>query len=72
MADEIEKGLIFKSASVEVQTADEAEMKKRAAQFGPRPSQVNQPLPDEDIPTDSLCYLFTDTLRARQEAAAAA
>ena len=28
MADEIEKGLIFKSASVEVQTADEAEMKK--------------------------------------------
>ena len=28
MADEIEKGLIFKSASVEVQTTDEAEMKK--------------------------------------------
>ena len=47
-------------------------MKKRAAKFGPRPSQVNVPLPDEDIPTDSYCYLFTDTLRARQEAAAAA
>jgi predicted TIM-barrel fold metal-dependent hydrolase len=51
---------------------DEEEMKKRAAKFGPRPSQVNVPLPDEDIPTDSYCYLFTDTLRARQEAAAAA
>jgi predicted TIM-barrel fold metal-dependent hydrolase len=51
---------------------DEAEMKKRAAKFGPRPSQVNVPLPDEDIPTDSYCYLFTDTLRDRKEAAAAA
>ena len=49
-----------------------AEMKKRAAKFGPRPSQVNVPLPDEQIPTDSYCYLFTDTLRARKEAAAAA
>ncbi|MCB2046795.1 MAG: amidohydrolase [Novosphingobium sp.] len=51
---------------------DEAEMKKRAEQFGPRPSQVNVPLPDEDIPTDSYCYLFTDTLRDRREAAATA
>jgi predicted TIM-barrel fold metal-dependent hydrolase len=50
---------------------DEAEMKKRAAKVGPTPAQVSQPLPDEQIPTDSYCYLFTDTLRARQEAAAA-
>jgi predicted TIM-barrel fold metal-dependent hydrolase len=50
---------------------DEEEMKKRAAEFGPRPSQVNVPLPDEDVPTDSYCYLFTDTLRDRREAAAA-
>ncbi|MBV1917149.1 MAG: amidohydrolase [Sphingomonadaceae bacterium] len=35
---------------------------KRAAKFGPRPSQVNEPLPFEDIPTDSSCYLFTNAL----------
>jgi predicted TIM-barrel fold metal-dependent hydrolase len=51
---------------------DEAEMTKRAAKVGPTPAQVNQPLPDEDVPTDSYCYLFTDTLRLRKEAAAAA
>jgi predicted TIM-barrel fold metal-dependent hydrolase len=51
---------------------DEAEMTKRAAKVGPTPAQVNQPLPDEEVPTDSYCYLFTDTLRLRKEAAAAA
>ena len=34
----------------------------RVAEFGPRPSQVNTPLPREDIPRDSMCYLFQNAL----------
>ena len=29
-----------------------------ANQFGPTPEQVSQPLPREEIPADSMCYLF--------------
>ncbi len=29
-----------------------------ANQFGPTPEQVSQPLPREEIPRDSMCYLF--------------
>lgn len=33
-----------------------------AQKFGPTPEQVNVPLPREDIPTDSMCYLFQTAL----------
>ena len=33
-----------------------------ARQFGPTPEQVNTPLPKEEIPRDSMCYLFTNAL----------
>jgi len=33
-----------------------------AAQYGPRPSQVNSPLPRDQIPRDSMCYLFQNAL----------
>jgi predicted TIM-barrel fold metal-dependent hydrolase len=29
-----------------------------AKAFGPTPEQVSQPLPREEIPSDSMCYLF--------------
>lgn len=29
-----------------------------AQEYGPRPSQIDQPLPPEEIPSDSHCYLF--------------
>lgn len=31
-------------------------------EFGPTPDQVNAPLPKEDIPRDSMCYLFQNAL----------
>ena len=31
-------------------------------EFGPTPDQVNAPLPTEDIPRDSMCYLFQNAL----------
>jgi predicted TIM-barrel fold metal-dependent hydrolase len=35
-----------------------------AARYGPTPAQVDQPLPRDQIPTDSLCYLFANALQA--------
>jgi predicted TIM-barrel fold metal-dependent hydrolase len=35
-----------------------------AAKYGPTPSQVEQPLPPQDIPRDSLCYLFANAVQA--------
>ena len=49
---------------------DLAEMKARAAKVGPLPSQVNEPLPFDEIPRDSACYLFaTALMEARNKAA---
>ena len=33
-----------------------------AEQHGPTPEQVSAPLPREEIPRDSMCYLFHDAL----------
>ena len=33
-----------------------------AAQYGPTPAQVDEPLPREAIPRDSSCYLFQNAL----------
>ena len=41
---------------------DYALMRQRAQQVGPTPSQVNTPLPIQDIPRDSMCYLFQNAL----------
>ena len=35
----------------------------RAREFGPTPEQVNQPLPLNEVPRDSMCYLFQNTLQ---------
>ena len=32
-------------------------------QFGPTPEEVNRPLPRADIPRDSMCYLFQNSLQ---------
>ncbi len=37
-------------------------LKPLAAEFGPTPSQVNTPLPRDEIPRDSMCYLFQNAL----------
>lgn len=38
------------------------------AKYGPRPEQVDQPLPLADVPRDSLCYLFQGALKAAKAA----
>lgn len=43
---------------------DMAEMRRRAASCGPTPEQVNAPLPPDQIPRDSGCYLFMNALKA--------
>jgi len=41
-------------------------LKERAAKVGPTPEQVETPLPREQIPRDTVCYLFRDALAAAQ------
>ncbi len=41
---------------------DLAALKPLAAEFGPKPSAVNTPLPHDEIPRDSMCYLFQNAL----------
>ena len=33
-----------------------------AREHGPTPEEVNTPLPKDEIPRDSMCYLFTNAL----------
>ncbi len=41
---------------------DLAKLAPLAAEHGPRPSQVNTPLPRDEIPRDSMCHLFQNAL----------
>jgi predicted TIM-barrel fold metal-dependent hydrolase len=43
-------------------------LKPLAAKYGPRPEQVDQPLPLSEVPTDSYCYLFQNALKAAKAA----
>lgn len=48
--------------AAEVYKFDVDKLLPLANQFGPTPEQVNEPLPKEDIPRDSMCYLFQNAL----------
>lgn len=39
-------------------------LKLQAAKYGPTPEQVNQPIAFEDLPRDTLCYLFNNARAA--------
>ena len=41
---------------------DVEKLTEKAAMFGPTPEQVNSPLPKDEIPRDSSCYLFQNAL----------
>jgi predicted TIM-barrel fold metal-dependent hydrolase len=47
---------------------DLEKLRPLAAKVGPTPEQVNQPLPPDQIPRDSFCYLFRDALAAQEAA----
>jgi hypothetical protein len=46
-------------------------LKPLAAKYGPTPEQVNTPLPNDQIPSDSYCYLFSNARAALKEKSAA-
>lgn len=48
--------------AAEVYKFDVDKLMPLAKQYGPTPEQVNKPLPREEIPTDSSCYLFQNAL----------
>jgi hypothetical protein len=50
--------------AAEVYKFDVDKLLPLANQFGPTPEQVNEPLPKEDIPRDSMCYLFQNALHS--------
>jgi hypothetical protein len=41
---------------------DVEKLMPQARLHGPTPDQVNTQLPKDDIPRDSMCYLFTNAL----------
>jgi hypothetical protein len=41
---------------------DLEKLKPLAAQYGPTPAQIDEPLPRDQIPRDSMCYLFQNAL----------
>jgi predicted TIM-barrel fold metal-dependent hydrolase len=50
--------------AAEVYKFDVDKLLPLANQFGPTPEQVNEALPKEDIPRDSMCYLFQNALHS--------
>jgi predicted TIM-barrel fold metal-dependent hydrolase len=50
--------------AAEVYKFDVNKLLPLANQFGPTPEQVNEALPKEDIPRDSMCYLFQNALHS--------
>ena len=63
LSEEVRRKILGLNAA-EVYKFDVDKLMPLAAQFGPTPEQVNQPLPYEDIPRDSMCYLFQGALAA--------
>jgi len=69
---ENQRRMIFGENAAKLYGFDIGALKERARKHGPTPAQVNEPLPLDQIPRDSHCYLFTAALREAAEAAEAA
>ena len=61
---------IFAENAAELYGFDLDKLRPQAQKYGPTPEQIETPLPVEDIPKDSHCYLFQAARREAQEAAA--
>lgn len=68
---EKERRMIFGENAAKLYNFDLDAMRASAAKHGPTPDQVNSPLPFDQIPRDSHCYLFTTALREAAEKEAA-
>lgn len=53
---------VFGLNAAELYKFDLEKLLPLAQKYGPTPQQVNEPLPREDIPRDSSCYLFQNAL----------
>jgi predicted TIM-barrel fold metal-dependent hydrolase len=60
---ERERRMIFGENAAALYGFDLEALRPLAVQHGPTPQQVDAPLPPEEIPRDSHCYLFTVALR---------
>jgi len=60
---ERQRRMIFGENAAELYGFDLDALRVRAEECGPTPAQVNAPLPYEEIPRDSHCYLFATALR---------
>ena len=54
--------LVLGENAARVYNFDLDALRPLAAQYGPTPEQVNTPLPKDEIPRDSMCYLFQNAL----------
>jgi len=61
---------IFGENAAKLYDFDLDALRERAEKVGPTPEQVNTPLPADQIPRDSQCYLFTGALRELEQARA--
>jgi hypothetical protein len=55
--------MIFGENAAKLYNFDLDALRPRAREYGPTREQVNTPLPADQIPRDSHCYLFTTALR---------
>ena len=60
--DEPTRRMILGENAARVYNFDMEALRPLAAKVGPTPEQVNQPLPRDEIPRDSMCYLFQNAL----------
>jgi predicted TIM-barrel fold metal-dependent hydrolase len=58
---------IFGENAAELYGFDLDKLRPRARQYGPTAAQIEEPLPFDEIPRDSHCYLFTTALREAAE-----
>ena len=61
VAEDVRRKILGENAA-EVYNFDVAALADAVAQYGPTPEQVNDPLPRDQIPRDSMCYLFQTAL----------
>lgn len=64
ISEEVRRRLFGLNAA-ELYNFDLARLRPLAASYGPTPEQVDKPLPPDEIPRDSMCYLFLNALMGR-------
>ena len=64
---ERERRMLFSENAAALYGFDLDALRPLAEKYGPTPEQIDEPLPPEEIPRDSQCYLFQTALRELKE-----